>query len=150
MRDGITLNRENTFRGGDRLLVPAPYDQIPIHVKAGSIIPLGPDIQYVGEKPGEPVTFYIYGGADAAFTLYEDQGLNNNYEMGAFSKIPITYHDASKKVVFGRRDGSFAGMVNDRKFRIVLVDKDHTRPLDFEAQPDQTIKYKGIKTSIQL
>ena len=138
------------FQGGSRWRYPAPYEKIPIHVKAGSILPFGPDIQYVGEKPGAPITLYIYGGADGEFTLYEDEGLNYNYEKGAFSKISVIYNNATKTVVIGPREGSFEGMVSEREFRLILVDKEQPRPIDFTAEPDQIISYTGTETSIQL
>ena len=138
------------FPGGKQQAVAAPYEQMPIHVKAGSILPFGPDIQYVGEKPGAPITLYIYGGADAAFTLYEDEGLNYNYEKGAFSKISISYREASKTLVIGPREGTFEGMVNEREFRVVLVERGLPRPLGPEARPDQIISYSGTEIIITL
>jgi alpha-D-xyloside xylohydrolase len=136
--------------GGDYQVVEAPYEQIPIYVRAGSIIPFGPDIQFVGEKPEAPVTFYIYGGADGKFTLYEDEGLNYNYEKGAFSKIPVFYEDASKTVVIGPREGSFDGMMNEREFRVVYIHKEQPKPLDFKVPPDQEITYNGTEITIKL
>jgi alpha-D-xyloside xylohydrolase len=136
--------------GGNPHLVAAPYEQIPIHVKAGSILPFGPDIQYVGEKPDAPITLYVYAGADATFTLYEDEGVNYNYEKGAFSKIKISYQESSKTLVVGPREGSYKGMVIEREFRVILVGKEQSKALDFKKNPDQIISYSGSETSIQF
>ncbi len=136
--------------GGSRKLVAAPYEIIPIHLRAGSIIPIGPDIQYVGEKPAAPITLYIYGGADASFSLYEDEGVNYNYEKGAFSKIAMTYTNASKTLIIGPREGSFEGMVNEREFRVIYVDEEHPKAMNFKAEPDHTINYSGTEISIKL
>jgi alpha-D-xyloside xylohydrolase len=136
--------------GGQSLSIPAPYEKIPIHVRAGSIIPFGPEIQYVGEKPGEPILLYVYAGANGTFTLYEDEGLTYDYEHGAYSIISFSYDDNSRTLVIGERQGSFPGMVEEREFRVVLVDRDHPRPLGFSAVPDQTIRYTGTQVSIIL
>ena len=71
--------------GGQRMEAPAPYESMPIFVKAGSIIPVGPELQYTAERPADPITLYVYAGADGAFTLYEDEGVNYNYEQGGFA-----------------------------------------------------------------
>jgi alpha-D-xyloside xylohydrolase len=123
---------------------------MPIYIKAGSIIPMGPPIQYVGEKPAGPVTLYVYAGADGEFTLYEDEGVNYNYENGAYSKIPINYHDSSKTVVIGSRQGSFQGMVQERIFHVVFMRKDDPKPLDFSTRPDHTVTYNGAELKIGL
>ncbi|MCK4747345.1 MAG: DUF5110 domain-containing protein, partial [Bacteroidales bacterium] len=136
------------IEGGQHLSVPAPYEQMPVYVRAGSIIPCGPEIQYVGEKPGEPITLYIYSGADGEFTLYEDEGVNYNYENGAFSEIRISYDDELKTVVIGGRQGSFQGMMQERVFHMVFVEKDHPKPFDFSVTPDQSVTYTGDELKI--
>jgi len=134
--------------GGIRESVPAPYEQIPIHVKAGSIIPVGPDIQYVGEKPDAPLTLYVYGEADGEFTLYEDEGLNYNYEKGAFSKISFHYDHKALSLEIGEREGSYEGMPTERIFNVVLVDREHPRPLESSARNTQEVIYTGTKISM--
>jgi len=138
------------FAGGQQNTIPAPYEKIPIHVKAGSILPVGPDIQFVGEKPGDPILLYVYGGADGEFTLYEDDGLNYDYEKGAFSKISFRYEDATGTLVIGEREGTFEGMTEDRKFGVVHVTRDHPAGLDPDAWPSQIIEYTGTETTIKL
>jgi len=136
--------------GNQRLNVPAPYERMPLFVKAGSIIPLGPEIQYVGEKPGAPITLYIYGGEDAAFTLYEDEGVNYNYEYGAYSKITFNYNDASKTLQISDRKGQYDGMTDKRVFNLVLITGDSPRPLDSGEAPDQSVTYEGKGIELQL
>ena len=84
------------YAGGQKIIADAPYERMPVFVKAGSIIPFGPELQYTSEKPADTITLYVYTGADASFNLYEDEGTNYNYEKGAFSVIPIKYNEAIK------------------------------------------------------
>ena len=100
---------------------PAPFDAIPVHVRAGSIVPLGPELQYTGEKPPDPITLFVYAGADAAFTLYEDDGESYGYETGASARIPLRWSDASRTLTLGARQGSFPGMLQRRSFQVVVI-----------------------------
>ena len=97
--------------GGQSLVVDAPYEQIPVFVREGAIIPFGPEMEWCDEKPAELINFYIYAGQNGAFQLYEDEGVNYNYEKGKFATIDITYDDALKTVTFGKRKGQFNGML---------------------------------------
>ena len=129
---------------------PSPYDQIPVHVRAGSIVPLGPELQYTGEKPADPITLFIYTGADGAFTLYEDDGISNDYERGAFARIPIRWTDATRTLTIGAREGTFAGMLARRNFQIVLLTRSKAVPFTFTPTPDQTVPYLGKAVSLAL
>lgn len=144
------LETGNYFEAGVQKNIPAPYETMPIFVRAGSILPFGPDIQYVGEKPDAPITLYIYGGADGEFLLYEDEGLNYNYEKGAFSKILIRFTENERTLVIGQREGSFEGMVKDREFRVVFVQKDDPKYLNFEAQTEHILSYTGEEITLKL
>ena len=135
---------------GQSVEAPAPYDAIPIHVKAGSIIPIGPDLQYASEKPTDTITVYIYRGANGEFTLYEDEGLDNKYEKGAFSRIPLSWNENTKTLTLGERKGSFKGMVRGRTFQIILVSKEQPRGFSFEPVPDRPVRYSGRKEVIQF
>ena len=97
--------------GGEKKAVDAPYERIPLFVRAGSIVPFGPEIQYTDEKKADYIKLYVYQGADAAFTLYEDEGVNYNYEQGKYTMIPMTYDEAKKQLVIGERKGEFDGML---------------------------------------
>ncbi len=138
------------INGGQSLIVDAPYERIPVYVREGSIIPFGPEIQYTDEKPAELINLYIYAGKDGQFQLYEDEGVNYNYEKGKFTTIDITYDDASKTVSFGKRNGSFKGMLKNRRFNVVLITKDQPRELNMENPEGKMVEYKGKAISVSL
>jgi alpha-D-xyloside xylohydrolase len=129
--------------GNQTIQAHAPLDKMPLFVKAGSILPAGPELQYTAEKPADPLTLYIYTGADASFTLYEDEGTNYNYEKGQFSKIDMAYSEADGTLTIGKRTGSYNGMPAARTIHIVWVKKDHAAGVSVNAQPDQVVPYKG-------
>jgi alpha-D-xyloside xylohydrolase len=128
----------------------APYDSIPVFVRAGSILPLGPDVQYVGEKPNAPITLQVFAGADGRFVLYEDDGLTFNYEHGAFSEIPLAWNEAAHTLTVGRRQGSFQGMQTARDFNIVLTSADHPVGFSLTPHPIKTIHYTGVALEVNL
>jgi len=136
--------------GAQNIDAPAPYDAIPIYVRAGSIIPSGPEIQYTGEKPADPITLFVYAGTDGGFTLYEDDGLTYNYEHGAFARIPIRWDDARHTLTIGEREGSFRGMLKERTFNGVFITKD--KPAGFPATPtpECSVKYNGKPVQIKF
>jgi alpha-D-xyloside xylohydrolase len=138
------------IEGGQARQVDAPYEKIPIHVKAGSILPFGPEIQYVNESPGAPLSLRVYGGADGEFTLYEDEGTNYNYEKGACSRITFRYHHETRTLTISAREGSFPGMPENRTFNVTLIDREKPEPLDLEAAPDQRFEYTGDEITINL
>ncbi len=138
------------FAGGQHITADAPYERMPVFVKEGSIIPIGPELQYTSEKPAAAITLFVYGGKDAAFTLYEDEGTNYNYEKGAFSNINIKYNHANKQLVITDREGSFNGMLKSRTFHIVYIDSSKPQDLNYDAKPEKTIKYTGKKIITQL
>ena len=127
----------------------APFERIPVFVREGSIVPFGPEIQYSDEKPASEITLYVYAGRNGEFQLYEDEGTNYNYEKGKFATIDIRYDDASKTVTFGKRQGSFNGMLKSRTFNVVLVTKDNAQPLDFNAK-GKSVTYSGKAVSVKL
>lgn len=129
---------------------PAPYDRIPVFVRAGSIIPYGPEMQYVGEKPCDPITLYVYAGDDGEFTLYEDQGATFDYEKGAFSRIPIRWDDKTSTLTIGVRSGEFNSMLRHRTFRVVLVDKAHPAGFPFTQAPSTSVEYAGAAIRLKL
>ncbi|MGZ8510551.1 MAG: glycoside hydrolase family 31 protein, partial [Chitinophagaceae bacterium] len=138
------------YKGGQRIIADAPYERMPVFVKAGSIIPFGPEIQFVSEKAADTITLNIYTGADASFNLYEDEGTNYNYEKGAFAVIPIKYNEATKSITVGDRKGSFPGMLPKRVFRINIITPGKAKNLDFDAKCDKEISYEGKKLTIKL
>jgi alpha-D-xyloside xylohydrolase len=138
-----------TYEGGQSQVFDAPKDLIPLLVKAGSIIPMGPFVQYATEKPDAPYEIRIYAGADGNFVIYEDENDNYNYEKGAFAEVELTWNNQLKQLTIGDRKGTFKGLVVVRKFNIVLVDA--TKGIDIAlAKPDKTIDYNGTKQVIQF
>jgi len=135
--------------GGQKINAAAPYERMPVFVKAGSIIPFGPPLQYTSEKKADTLTLNIYTGADAAFNLYEDEGTNYNYEKGAFSIIPIKFSEATKTITVGNRKGSFDGMLPKRIFRINIFTPNGSKVPDFDAPCDKEIIYEGKKLEIK-
>ncbi|MBX9808124.1 MAG: DUF5110 domain-containing protein [Flavobacteriaceae bacterium] len=98
------------LEGGQTITAEASYEQIPLYIKEGSILPCGPNIEYTSQKTSEPFTIYVYTGKDASFSLYEDENTNYNYEKGKYSNIEFQYNEASKTLIIAKRNGSFDGM----------------------------------------
>ncbi|HEX9710288.1 MAG TPA: TIM-barrel domain-containing protein, partial [Candidatus Thermoplasmatota archaeon] len=119
------------LEGGRTVDVDAPFERLPLHLCAGSIVPLGPPRQHVFDGPEDPVTLMVYAGHDGSFALYEDDGLTNAYESGAWARIPITWTDARRTVTLGARTGRFAGAPKTRRFEVVVVDPAH--PIGYGA-----------------
>ena len=136
--------------GGQSLIVDAPYERIPVFVREGSIIPFGPEIQYSDEKPAELINLYVYAGKDGQFMLYEDEGVNYNYEKGKYATIDITYDDSSKTITFGKRNGQFNGMLKQRRFNVVLITREQPKALNMENPEGKLVQYNGKAVSIQL
>lgn len=112
------------IEGGQALAQSAPYEQIPLYIREGAIIPYGPDIQHYNEKKPEEITIYVYAGKNGSFNLYEDEDVNYNYEKGKYIIIPFSYDESSRSLLIGERKGDFPGMLQKRKFNVILVDKD--------------------------
>jgi alpha-D-xyloside xylohydrolase len=136
--------------GGQAIDAAAPYDRLPLHVRAGSIVPFGPELQWTGEKPADPITLFVYAGADGAFTLYEDDGLTYGYEKGAFARIPIRWDDANSTLTIGERGGTFPGMLAQRTFEVVLVGKGKPVGFSFEPKADRAVRYDGAAVVVEL
>ena len=127
------------YNGGQDVTLQTTLDRVPMFVRAGSILPLGPEMQYVGEKAWDNLEMRIYPGADAKFTLYEDEGDNYNYEQGYYSNIIFTWTDRSRTLHISARQGGYKGMLLDRKFTLVLPDG-----------TSRTIDYNGNETSVRF
>jgi alpha-D-xyloside xylohydrolase len=142
----------NYADGAQTVTAPAPFDAIPVYVRAGSIVPIGPDLQYTSEKPFDPITLFVYAGADGAFTLYEDQGTSYDYEQGAFATIPLRWNDGTRTLTIGARTGSFPGMLTSRSFQIVVVSS--SKAVGFSPTalptPDKTVTYTGTAMDVAL
>lgn len=135
--------------GGVEINADAPYERMPLYVREGSIIPVGPDLQYTAEKPADPITVFVYTGRSASFTLYEDEGTNYDYESGKFSEIDFIWNEEKKMLTIGNRRGGFAGMLANRQFRIVFINKDKAVPFNPDQRPQTTVSYKGIQQEVR-
>jgi len=133
--------------GGKAIDATAPLDRIPLYVRAGSIIPLGPDLEYTSEKPADPIELRVYSGADGDFTLYEDEGDSYNYEKGVYATIPIHWDESKQTLMIGNRHGSFPGMLERRTFHVVWVGEGHGVGV-FPQEADRTVEYDGSAVTI--
>jgi len=127
---------------------PAPLSRIPLYVRAGSIVPMGPDLQYAEEKPADPIELRVYPGADADFTIYEDDNNTYDYQKGAYATIPIHWNDSARTLTIDDRKGQFPGMLVARTFQVVIVGDGHGIGIDPTAHPDQTVHYDGKSTIV--
>jgi len=137
------------IQGGQSLTVDAPYERMPLFVHEGSIIPVGPALQYSNEKLPKKIVLYVYRGQDGHFTLYEDEGVNYDYEKGAYSNIPFSYNEAKETLTIGERKGQFKGMLKERTFVIVPVGKENPKAFVPDAKGIE-VKYDGHPETIQL
>jgi len=136
-----------TTTGGSKMSVDAPLSHLPLFVRAGSIVPMGPNIQYASES-ADPLEIRVYRGKDATFTLYEDAGETYDYEQGQFSQIVLTWNDAAKTLTIGARSGTFPGMATTRTFNVVFVGANHGAGAEVSATPDQVVKYDGTQAVV--
>ncbi len=138
------------YEGGKKFTISAPLEEIPIFVKAGSIIPFGPELQYTSEKKPDSILLRVYQGADAAFSLYEDEGINYNYEKGKYTEIKASWNESKNQLTIADRKGMFDGMLKDRKFKVEMVSKDNPIGYDKKAEPSRIIEYTGNDIKIKL
>ncbi len=135
--------------GGRTVDVPSPIDVMPLFVRAGSIVPMAPVMNYATEKPQDTLEIRVYPGANGRFDLYEDANDGYGYERGEFSMIPFRWDEANATLTIGGREGNFAGMLRERTFEIVLVGRNHGGGVVTE-RPDRTVRYTGNKTAIRM
>ncbi len=138
------------YSGGQTIHAAAPYTEIPIFVREGTILPCGPEIQYTDEKAAEPVRLFVYTGRDGSFTLYEDDGISYSCEKGIFSAVPIAYKENGNVLKIGNRRGGFPGMLDRRTFEIVWIREGRPSRLDFASRPDAVVTYDGAELMIEM
>jgi alpha-D-xyloside xylohydrolase len=129
--------------GGQSIETAAPLATMPLFVRAGSIVPYGPDVQFAAEQPAAPLELRVYRGADGAFPLYEDEGDNYNYEHGAHATIPLRWDETAQTLTIGGRSGEFPGLVRERTYRIVWVSPGHGSGLASTEKADVEVRYVG-------
>lgn len=137
------------LKGRQQIEKAAPIDIIPLYVKAGTILPWGPKVQYAEEKKWDDLSLFIYPGADGEFVLYEDENNNYNYEKGICSTIQIRWNDDSQTLSFSARQGEFPGMLEERNFKIVLLE-DGKSVYTSINRPDKEIRYKGEAINVKM
>ena len=136
-------------QGGATVRVAAPRDQMPLFVKAGSVVTTGPVTQYVDEKPDAPIVVHVYAGANGSATLYEDDGVSNAYTRGEASRIPISYDDKAGLVTIGERSGQYKGMPLKREFKVRVIRPGVSTAADMDAA-DKAVAYDGKPVTIKL
>ena len=127
------------FKGGQKVTLQTQLDRVPMFVRAGSILPLGPEMQYTGEKSWDNLEIRIYPGADGTFVLYEDEGDNYNYEKGVFATIAFQWNNKSQTLTIGNRQGTYPGMLESRHFTVVLPDG-----------RQQSVAYEGSSVEVKF
>jgi len=132
-----------TVDGPTTLNAIAPLDRLPLYIRAGSVLPLGPEMEWSTQKPEDPIELRIYRGEDGDFTLYEDENDNYDYEKGVYATIPVHWDDAKRMLTIGERKGQFPGMLETRTFDVVLVNEDHGVGVTPTGRPDKVLQYSG-------
>lgn len=132
-----------TVHGEQTIIAAAPLAKLPLYVRAGSILPMGPAMEWSTEKPADPIELRIYAGADGDFTFYEDENDNYNYEKGAHATVTLHWNNATRTLSIGKREGSFPGMSATHEFRVVLVGANHGVGGAETANADATLRYTG-------
>ena len=136
--------------GGQRIEAAAPLERLPLYVRAGSILPLGPEEEYADEKPNGPIELRIYPGADGTFTLYNDEGDNYDYEKGAHSTTTITWSDATRTLSIAARQGTYPNMPRETTFHIVVARPAHGIGEATTDAADRTVTYNGSAVTVSM
>jgi len=142
------LHTGQRHAGGQKVEAAAPLRHMPLYVRAGAILPVGPEIQYTAEKPGGDITLLVFTGANGSFDLYEDDGVSYGYEKGEFTRIPMRFDAATGTLTLGARTGSFPGMPEERTFKVRWIKDGAKAPTDFDAAVDATVVYKGAEVKV--
>jgi alpha-D-xyloside xylohydrolase len=136
--------------GGQTIDAPAPIETMPLYVRSGSIVPMGPFLQFATEKPADPIELRVYTGADGQFTLYEDENNSYDYEKGEYAIVKFKWNDSKKTLTISGRKGNFSGMLKERIFDVVLVKDNHGTGVEICPRPDKVVKYKGGTIEVKL
>ena len=140
-----------SLNGAQDIEADAPLERMPLFVRAGSIVPMGPQIEYAAQDPGGPIELRIYRGADGKFDFYEDGADGYEYEKGEHSVISIRWDDHTGTLTIGAREGSFPGIVEHRRFRVVLVADGHGAGAEVTGSANAEVSYEGkeVKATIK-
>ena len=139
------------YAGGQTIVADAPYEKIPVFCPEGAILPVGPEMEWSDQKKAELIDLYVYAGKDGEFTVYEDEGTNYNYEKGKYATFDIKYNDAQKTLTIGARKGSFDGMLQKRRFNVILVNAQNNQGVNLAKSPKgKMVKYAGQAVTVKL
>ena len=133
--------------GGQTIAAAAPYERMPLFVRAGSIVPTGPAIQHTGNNSHSPLALNVYTGADGSFSLYEDDGVGRQYLNGQYSRIPLNWNDATKTLTIGASEGRYPGMAGKRTILVHWITPG--RPLNLDVA-DKTLTYTGSPLTVRM
>jgi alpha-D-xyloside xylohydrolase len=136
------------FIGGITMAAAAPLQTIPLYIKAGSIVPMGQQMEYATERKADVIELRIYSGADGQFKLYEDENDTYNYEKGSFATFTFQWNDQQKLLTISDIKGKFNGMLQKRRFNIVLVDAEHGNGIGASSKIDKAVDYIGKEMKI--
>jgi alpha-D-xyloside xylohydrolase len=137
-----------TVKGVSTVTAATPIERLPLYVRAGSIVPMGPEVEWSTQKAADPIEVRVYRGADGSFTLYEDENDNYNYEKGVYAAIPFHWDEAGQTLTIGDRKGEFPGMLASRTFRIVFAGENHGVGINPEDKPDKVVQYAGKQIAV--
>jgi len=140
-----------SIRGGQSIDASAPYERMPLFVRAGSIVPIGPPIQHTGNNSHSPITLNVYTGADGSFSLYEDDGVSRQYLHGQYSRIPLRWNERTWTLTIGAREGNgYSGMAGTRIINIRWMKPTATRALNLDGKPDASVTYAGKALNVRM
>jgi alpha-D-xyloside xylohydrolase len=146
--DWINFWTGDKVAGGREITTPAPLETLPLFVRAGSIVPMGPVMQYATEKPDAPYEIRVYPGADGRFTIYEDDNETYAYKKGAHATIPLTWNEQRRELTLGARAGEFPGLVRERLYRVVFVKPGRGVGALNSDRVDVEVRYTGAAITI--
>jgi alpha-D-xyloside xylohydrolase len=138
-----------TVAGGQTVTANAPVSILPLYVRAGSIVPFGPVLQYATEQPADPIELRVYRGANGSFTLYEDENDNYNYEQGGHATIPFVWNESQQTLTIGKRSGKFPGLLKARTFLVVFVSTGGGIGAAREEKCDAIVHYSGKRVMVK-
>jgi alpha-D-xyloside xylohydrolase len=137
-----------SIEGGRMINAITPLDRLPLYIRAGSILPLGPDQEWSTQKPEDPIELRIYPGADGDFVIYEDENDNYNYEKSVYATITLHWDDAAHTLTIGDRKGQFPGMLENRTFHVVFVRENHGVGVNPADEVDKVLQYSGKQVTV--
>jgi alpha-D-xyloside xylohydrolase len=140
-----------SIRGGASIEAAAPYERMPLFVRAGSIVPVGPAIEHTGNNSHSPVMLNVYTGANGSFSLYEDDGVSRQYLHGQYSRIPLKWDERTKTLTIGAREGNgYSGMAGKRVINVRWMKPGISRQLDLDGKADKTVTYSGAAVTVRM